>query len=61
MINIFNINDRKIYTNNKIKKITSLLTSIFKTGNIAGWFTAFFLHYTPHVIPFYYFYIILLI
>ena len=50
MINIFNIKDRKIYTNNKIKKITSLLTSIFKTGNIAGWFIAFFLHYTPHVI-----------
>ena len=50
MINIFNIEDRKIYTKDKIKKITSLLTSIFKTGDKAGWFIAFFLHYIPHVI-----------
>lgn len=50
MINIFNMKDRKIYTKNKIKKITSLLLSIFKTGDKAGWVFAIFLHYIPHVI-----------
>ena len=52
MFNIFNIEKRKQYTKDKIKKISDLLISIFKSEKKSAWFAALFLHYLPHTIMF---------
>jgi|AACY02.1.fsa_nt_gi hypothetical protein len=52
MFNVFNTEDRKQYTKDKINKIAYLLVSIFKSENLAAWYVVFFLHYIPHAIIF---------
>ena len=47
---MFDIEDRKIYTKSKVAKISEALTSIFNSGNTAGWFATLVLHYVPHLI-----------